>query len=180
MYPLVELGTGLIWAGMAWHFGLTTHAFSGAVFFTILLGIALTDLRNYIIPDEFTVGGLAIGLLIALASGWHALVLALIGAALGFVLLYAVGWLGTKWLKQDAMGGGDIKMMAMVGAFTGWTGVLLTVFLGAVVGVLVFGPVHLFRREKLIPFGIFLALGGAATWLAGDALIAWYRGIAGW
>jgi leader peptidase (prepilin peptidase)/N-methyltransferase len=180
MYPLVELGTGLIWAGMAWHYGLSVQAFSGAIFFTILLGIALTDLRNYIIPDEFTVGGLVIGLLIALASGWHALVVALIGAALGFVLLYAVGWLGTKWLKQDAMGGGDIKMMAMVGAFTSWTGVLLTVFLGAVVGVLVFGPVHLFRREKLIPFGIFLALGGAAAWLVGDALIAWYRGIAGW
>jgi leader peptidase (prepilin peptidase)/N-methyltransferase len=83
MYPLVELGTGLIWAGMAWHYGLSVQAFSGAIFFTILLGIALTDLRNYIIPDEFTVGGLVIGLLIALASGWHALVVALIGGRWG-------------------------------------------------------------------------------------------------
>jgi leader peptidase (prepilin peptidase)/N-methyltransferase len=149
------------------------------VFFTILLGIALTDFRKYIIPDEFTLGGLVIGLLLALAEGMPALGTALLGAAVGFGTLWLVGWAGTALFKKEAMGGGDIKMMAMVGAFTGWPGVLLTIFLGAVIAVLIFIPILLFRRDKLVPFGIFLALGAAATWMAGADLIAWYRGMVG-
>lgn len=179
MYPLVELATGLIWAGMAWHVGPTLHALGGAVFFTILLGIALTDFRKYIIPDEFTLGGLVIGLLLALAEGMPALGTALLGAAVGFGTLWLVGWAGTALFKKEAMGGGDIKMMAMVGAFTGWPGVLLTIFLGAVIAVLIFIPILLFRRDKLVPFGIFLALGAAVTWMAGADLIVWYRGMVG-
>ena len=179
MYPLVELATGLIWACMAWHVGPTLHALGGAVLFTILLGIALTDFRNYIIPDEFTLGGLVIGLLLALAEGMPALGTALLGAAVGFGTLWLVGWAGTALFKKEAMGGGDIKMMAMVGAFTGWPGVLLTIFLGAVIAVLIFIPILLFRRDKLVPFGIFLALGAAVTWMAGADLISWYRGMVG-
>jgi leader peptidase (prepilin peptidase)/N-methyltransferase len=90
-----------------------------------------------------------------------------------------VGWLGTVVAKKEAMGGGDIKMMAMVGAFCGWSGVLLTIFLGAIIAVLVFIPILLFRRDKLVPFGIFLALGAAVTWVAGADLISWYRGMVG-
>ena len=179
MYPLVELATGLIWACMAWHLGPTLHALGGAVLFTILLGIALTDFRNYVIPDEFTLGGLVIGLLLALAEGMPALGTALLGAAVGFGTLWLVGWAGTALFKKEAMGGGDIKMMAMVGAFTGWPGVLLTIFLGAVIAVLIFIPILLFRRDKLVPFGIFLALGAAVTWMAGADLISWYRGMVG-
>jgi leader peptidase (prepilin peptidase)/N-methyltransferase len=179
MYPLVELGTGIIWAGMAGYFGFTLHALSGALLFTILLGIALTDFRNYIIPDEFTLGGLGIGLLLALAAGLHPLLMALLGAAVGFGTLWVVGWLGTVVAKKEAMGGGDIKMMAMVGAFCGWSGVLRAFFLGAVIAVFVFIPILLFRRDKLVPFGIFLALGAAVTWLAGTDIIGWYRGMVG-
>ena len=176
MYPLVELATGAIWAGMAWRHGMTLEALTGAVFFTILLGIALTDLRAYIIPDEFSLGGLVLGLALALAAGVSALGWAMVGAAAGFALLWLVGTLGTWAFKKDAMGGGDVKMMAMVGAFLGWKGVLLTVFLGAALGTLVFVPITMVKKDKLVPFGIFLALGGAATWIAGDTIIAWYRG----
>lgn len=179
MYPLVELATGAIWAWMAWRHGLTLHALSGAVLFTILLGIALTDLRAYIIPDEFSVGGLVLGLVLALAAGLPALGQALLGAAVGFALLWLIGWLGAIVFRKDAMGGGDVKMMAMVGAFTGWQGTLVTIFLGAVLGTLIFVPITIFKRDKLVPFGIFLALGAAASWIAGPALIAWYRGYAG-
>jgi leader peptidase (prepilin peptidase)/N-methyltransferase len=179
MYPLVELGTGLIWAMLFWHFGPTLHALGGALYFTILLGIALTDFRNYIIPDEFTVGGLVVGLLLAAAGGMAGLGTALLGAAVGFGTLWLVGWAGTALFKKEAMGGGDIKMMAMVGAFTGWMGVLLTIFLGAIIAVLIFVPILIFRRDKLVPFGIFLALGAAVTWIAGADLIGWYRGMVG-
>jgi leader peptidase (prepilin peptidase)/N-methyltransferase len=140
---------------------------------TLLLGIALTDVRHYIIPDEFTWGGLVLGLALALVQGWPALARSLLGAAVGFALLYAIAWGGERLFRKEAMGGGDIKMMAMVGAFVGWQGVLLTVFLGALLGTLIFVPLA-WRSGKLVPFGIFLAVGAAATFLAGDTLIAWY------
>jgi leader peptidase (prepilin peptidase)/N-methyltransferase len=174
-YPLVELAMAAIWGFMAWRFGLSWQAASGAFFFSILLGIAMTDAREYIIPDEFSLGGLVIGLALSLTHGWPGVVDALFGAVAGFVLLWSVGALGRRLFKQDAMGGGDIKMMAMVGAFVGWQGVLLTVFLGALLGTIIFVPLSLVGPKKLVPFGVFLSLGSAATWLAGAAIILWYR-----
>ena len=79
-----------------------------------------------------------------------------------------------EWVfKEEAMGGGDVKMMTMVGAFVGWQGVLLTVFLGALLGTLIFVPLTL-RKKRLVPFGVFLALGAAAAFVAGDAIVTWY------
>ena len=174
VYPLIELATAGIWAYMAWRHGLTIEAVRGAVFGTILLGIAMTDARLYIIPDEFTWGGLVVGLLFSLAGGLAGLATALLGAAVGFGLLWLVGTVGTWVFKEDAMGGGDIKMMAMVGAFVGWQGVLLTIFLGALVGTLVFVPLLLAGQRKLVPFGIFLAIGAAIAYEAGPAIFSWY------
>jgi len=174
MYPLIELATAGIWAYMVWRHGVTIEAIRGAVFGTILLGIAMTDARQYIIPNEFTWGGLAIGLLSSLAGGLPGLVTALFGAAVGFGLLWLVGKVGTWVFKEDAMGGGDIKMMAMVGAFVAWPGVLLTIFLGALIGSLVFVPLLLAGQKKLVPFGIFLSIGAAITYEAGPAIIGWY------
>ena len=179
MYPGVELLTGAIWALMAWSYPLDPEALRGALFFTILLGIALTDVREYIIPDEFTYGGLVIGLLFALVGGLPTLVPALIGAVVGFALLWLIGFAGQLILKEEAMGGGDVKMMAMVGAFVGWQGVLLTIFLGALLGTIIFLPLSLLGRRKLVPFGVFLSVGAAATWIAGAAIIAWYRAYIG-
>lgn len=174
-YPLIELCVALIWAGMVWAYGLEIKALAGAVFFTILLGIAATDAREYIIPDEFSLGGLVIGLLFSIAGGFHGIITAILGAAVGFALLWGVGAAGTRMFKEEAMGGGDIKMMAMVGAFVGWQGVLLTVFLGALLGTLVFVPLSLVGKKRLVPFGVFLSLGAAATWIAGAAVISWYK-----
>lgn len=179
LYPAVELATALIWVFMGWRLGLALEALSGALFLTILLGIAMTDAREYIIPDEFTIGGTILGLLFAAAAGGPALLAALIGAAVGFGLLWLVGVGGTWLFKEEAMGGGDIKMMAMVGAFLGWQGVLLTIFMGALSGTLIFLPLKLMGRNKLVPFGIFLALGAAVTYLVGPAVIAWYKSFIG-
>jgi len=179
LYPLVELATALIWAGLGLHLGLTLAALQGALFCTILLGIAMTDAREYLIPDEFTLGGLVLGLLFAAAGGGASLITALIGAAVGFGLLWIVGQLGTWAFKEEAMGGGDIKMMAMVGAFVGWQGVLLTIFMGALAGTLIFLPMSLAGKKKLVPFGIFLAIGAAVTYLVGPAVIAWYKSFIG-
>ncbi|MBM4186296.1 MAG: prepilin peptidase [Gemmatimonadetes bacterium] len=179
LYPLVELATAAIFAFMAWRHGLSLEAAQGAFFLTVLLGIAMTDARKYLIPDEFTLGGLVVGLGLAAAGGAGALVAALIGGAVGFGLLWLVGWLGTLAFKEEAMGGGDIKMMAMVGAFVGWQGVLLTIFLGALSGTLIFLPMALRGKKKLVPFGVFLAIGAMLSYLVGPALIEWYRGFVG-
>ncbi|MGH7593692.1 MAG: prepilin peptidase [Gemmatimonadales bacterium] len=185
-YPLVELATAGIWMVAAWRYGSDLESLRAALFGTILLGIAVTDAREYIIPDEFSIGGTALGILFAFVASWtghpaavHTLPWpqAILGAATGFALLWLIAFLGSKALRQDAMGGGDIKMMAMIGAFLGWQGVLLTLFLGALLGTLIFLPFKLAGRDKLVPFGIFLAIGAAASWIAGPVLMAWYRGM---
>lgn len=178
-YPLIELATACIWAWMAMRFGNELEAVRGALFLTILLGIAMTDAREYIIPDEFSIGGLILGLGLSLVQGLEGLKYSAIGAVVGFVVLWLVAWLGKHAFKKEAMGGGDIKMMAMVGAFVGWKGVFLTIFLGSVVGTVVFGPLALIGKKKDVPFGIFLAMGAAVTFLWGDAVLEWYSGYLG-
>ncbi len=174
IYPVIELATALIWVGAFARYGVSWQGLTFAVFLTLLLGIAATDARTYLIPDEFTLGGLVIGLLLAFAPGGVTITQSLAGAAVGFGMLYLAAVVGEWLLKKPAMGGGDIKMMAMVGAFVGPLGALLTIFLGALVGTAVFLPISL-RSEKLVPFGIFLALGAALTDVWGGALVGWYR-----
>jgi len=178
-YPIIELATALIWGFMVWRYGASLEALRGAALATVLLGIAMTDARAYIIPDEFSLGGLALGILFALAAGKQALGVALLGAAVGFGMLWLIAIAGEWMFKQEAMGGGDIKMMAMVGAFLGWQGTLLTVFLGALIGSLIFVPLSLIGRKQLVPFGIFLAIGAAATYLVGPAILTWYSAYLG-
>lgn len=177
-YPLVELITGAIWAGAAWHYGVSATGLAAAGFGTILLGIGITDARHYLIPDEYTIGGVLLGLALSLRGGLDGLLAALIGVAAGFAILLAVAWLGERAFKQEAMGGGDIKMMAMVGAFVGWKGVLLTIFGGALLGTLIFVPMILILRQKrLVPFGVFLAAAAGITFVTGDWVIDWYMGV---
>jgi leader peptidase (prepilin peptidase)/N-methyltransferase len=172
-YPLIELFTASLWVAAVLRHGLNWQALSSALFFTILLGIALTDARTYIIPDEFSLGGLAIGLALSFAPGGITPQQSFAGAALGFGLLWLVAELGERAFRKQAMGGGDIKMMAMVGAFVGMPGVLLTIFLGALFGSLIFGPISL-KTGKLVPFGIFLALGAGIVEPWGPQIVEWY------
>jgi len=172
-YPLIELTTASLWVAAVLRHGFAWQALASAIFFTLLLGIALTDARTYIIPDQFTWGGLVMGLLLSLAPGGISPLQSALGAALGFGLLYGIAVLGAAIFRKEAMGGGDIKMMAMVGAFLGPPGVLLTVFLGALFGSLIFGPISM-KTGKLVPFGIFLALGAGITEPWGQTIIDWY------
>jgi len=172
-YPLIELTTALLWMVAAWHYGATLTGLAAAIFGTLLMGIAITDARHYLIPDEYTWGGLVIGLLLSLRGGWDGLLQAVIGAVTGFVILYVVAVAGEKVFGKEAMGGGDIKMMAMVGAFVGWKGVLLTIFGGSLLGTLIFVPLQL-KQKRLVPFGIFLAAAAALTFVFGEQAVAWY------
>jgi leader peptidase (prepilin peptidase)/N-methyltransferase len=191
-YPLIELAVGIIWAGaLAW-FGWSFAALGAALLATLCLGIALTDARHFMIPDEFSLGGLGAGLALSLAPGGLRPVDAVLGAAAGFALLWVVkaagDWALARGLirgeeldqvlepgeKPTTLGWGDLKMMAMVGSFVGWRGVLLTAFLGSLAGVAVFLPLLLVKRRRPVPFGVFLAVGAVATVLAGARLLAWY------
>ena len=173
-YPIIEAAVGAIWVAALLLYGVSLHALAAALFGTILLGIGVTDGRHYLIPDEYTWGGLVLGLALSLGGGVTGFLDKVLGAAVGCALLFAVARLGQWAFKEEAMGGGDIKMMAMVGSFVGWKGVLLTVFLGALLGSLIFVPLSL-KKKRLVPFGVFLALGAAVTFVMGDGIIAWYQ-----
>lgn len=172
-YPLVEAAVGVLWTGVVWYYGITLEAFTAGTFGTILLGIAVTDAQHYLIPDEYSLGGLALGLLLSLRNGFAGLGDAAVGAAVGFGLLYFVAWAGERVFGEEAMGGGDIKMMAMVGSFVNWNGVLLTVFGGALLGTIIFVPLSM-KQKRLVPFGVFLAIAAGAVFVVGDTVARWY------
>ena len=212
-YPIVELVVGLGWLAAMWYFGLTFTGLRVAVFGTVLLGIAVTDLKYYLIPDGFTVFGLLWGIGTAIvapfietsplfAGPWDSL----LGACVGAGAIAIAGWLGEAALKKEAMGFGDVTLMAMVGAALGPTRSLLTIFIGALLGALAFllivYPVTAWRRRNratraavvseetsgeavqreddgapLVPFGVFLAPAAMLTLLWGDALVRWYLGL---
>ncbi len=184
-YPLVELTTGLIWAGVFAAHGPSLESLRGGLFLTIIFGIAISDARFYIIPDEFSLGGALVGLGMAFfpgGIGWRS---ALIGAAAGYTVLWLVGAGGTWLIRRlspgrleeagvdQAMGGGDIKMMMMVGAFVGAEGVALTIFIGSVLALLVFGPIASISK-RLIPLGVFLAAAAGIVYAWGQPMIDWY------
>lgn len=178
VYPLVEVAGAAIWVGSALLYGPGWEALRAAVFVSLLLAIAIIDAGHYLIPDVLSLGGLGAGLALSLLPGAPGPVRALAGAAVGFAALFVVGWLGEKALGRPAMGAGDVKMMAMVGAFLGPAGALLTIFLGALLGSAIFGPISL-KTKRLVPFGVFLALGGSVALVAGQALIGGYMRLVG-
>lgn len=181
-YPLVELAVAAIWAAAALRFGPTAEALRSAVFLTLLLGIALTDARHMVIPDQFSLGGAAAGLLLAAAPGGITFVNALVGAASGYVLFWLVMYFGEKAFRKPALGLGDVHMMAMVGAFLGLPGAILTILLGSLLGVLVGVPATWFQGRlkalgTYLPLGTFLAVGAVVAHTWGGVIIAWYLGM---
>lgn len=200
-YPLVELGVAIIFAACVWYLGPTFTAVRVAIFATILLGIALTDLQHYLIPDGFTVSGLffalatsVIGLYLGEQGPFVGPYDAMVGACAGAGMIAIVGWLGEVALKREAMGMGDVTLMAFAGAALGPSRAIITVFGGAVLGAITFlfivYPVarvrHAGYREQtelalgansfaapLVPFGVFLAPAALGTLLWGDSVLAW-------
>jgi len=146
MYPLVELAVAALWGWMTWRHGLSLEAVRWAVFGTLLIGIAMTDAREFIIPHEFSFGGVVAGVLLAFGDGIGGVLAAVNGAIFGAGLVYLIGAAGEFAFRKEAMGGGDVAMMAMVGTFLGWQSVVATIFAGAVVGIVLHVGGLLFRR----------------------------------
>jgi leader peptidase (prepilin peptidase)/N-methyltransferase len=199
LYPAVELTTALIWYAAVTGFGPTLDGLRVAVFATVLLGIAVTDARRMVIPDGFTLFLLLFALVTSIVSRNPGAVTlfalpyeAFVGACAGAGAVAIIGWLGELAFKKEAMGFGDVTMMAAVGAALGPERALLTVVLGALVGavasVAVLAPLAWVRHRQRagavgaesafelppVPFGVFLAPAALIALLAGDRVIAWY------
>lgn len=177
-YPVVELLSGLLllslfsWYGLSW-------AFASKLFlFTSLMVIFLIDLEHQLIPDVVTVPGIGAGLAFSLLSKSPPFLDSIIGLVAGGGLFFLVALAGDKIFKKESMGGGDIKLAAMLGAFLGWQSILLVFFLASFLGALV-GIVFLIlspklRESRLIPFGPFLAIATVISIFFGNRLVELY------
>ncbi len=193
-YLFVELGTGLAFLAVLWRFGLTPALFVYSGLLATLIVVTIIDLERYIIPGSMTTGGIVAGLAIAVCASVSGtsgglLVTSLRDAGLGLLVgggsLWLVDQCAVRILGKTGMGGGDVRLLAMLGAFLGWRQVLLIIMVGSVSGAVVGIPVVLSRRRPeadkvshYIPFGPFLAIGGVIAIFFGDVLMeAWYSWI---
>ncbi len=196
-YAAVELATGLAFLLSAMAFGPNLGAAKYAVFSAIMIALIVTDLQDRILPDELTLGGTAIGLALSpfvssepgilafffwnrLSTPWMRLVDAGFAAAASCGMLWLIPWVYQKVRHREGgwMGLGDVKMMAMVGAFLGFRGSLVTMFLGGLLGsVIGYGYIYFKKKDPAtyeLPFGTFLGVAalGVAVW--GEAIVRWY------
>ncbi|HXK08007.1 MAG TPA: prepilin peptidase [Vicinamibacteria bacterium] len=180
-YPAVEAANGLLWLALATVFGPRPRTFVSMALVTALLVLSLIDLGHQILPDAITLPGTAAGLAASFLPGAPATPLASLAAA-------AFGWLGFAAVAKayerargiEGLGQGDWKMAAMLGAFLGWQGMLLTVLLASVLGTCVGLAMVALRGRDMryaLPLGTFLGAAGIAVVFSGDAILAWYRGL---
>jgi leader peptidase (prepilin peptidase) / N-methyltransferase len=176
-YPLVELAGGALLLVAATVFPTPVHSLAAAWFFLSLTAVLFIDLEHRIIPDEISLGGTALGLL--LAHWTVGLVPAVIGALAGAGGLFLVSLVYRGLRHRDGMGMGDVKLAAMLGAFLGLPGVVLTVLLASLFGSILGVTLMMARRGSgttALPFGSLLAPAAAFALLWGPRIWAWYAG----
>jgi leader peptidase (prepilin peptidase)/N-methyltransferase len=179
-YPLVEATTGLAFAGAVARFGATGRAAAAALLAALLVALAFIDLDHFLLPDKLTLPGIAAGLAAQLLVPGGSLVRGVVGALVGAGLLLVVAGLWELVRGSEGMGLGDVKMIAMLGAFLGVAGVLVTLVVGTLGGAVAGLALVASRRGDFaarLPFGVFLAIGGLVALFAGDQLVALYLGL---
>jgi leader peptidase (prepilin peptidase)/N-methyltransferase len=175
-YPLVELITGAVFAGGYLIYGLTPLLAVRLLFACAMIVLFVIDLRHRILPNVITLPGIVAGLVFSamLPPGWLA---SAIGAAVGGGVLFVIAEAYYRLRGVEGLGMGDVKMLAMIGAFLGWQLTLVTLvlasFSGSVVGV---GLIASGRggMQAALPFGTFLAVGAVVAAVSGDAMLGWY------
>jgi leader peptidase (prepilin peptidase)/N-methyltransferase len=177
-YPVVETLTGMAAVALFLVFGPTAQAGILFVLVCLLLVVSFTDLDQMVIPDKVTLPGILLGLALNTLVAPRLVFNFLLGAVVGATALYVVAILGERVFKKESMGGGDIKLAAMVGAFLGWKEVLLSLFLAVLVGA-VAGTMFIFiglkKRQEHIPFGPFIAAGTVLVIFWGEHLVQSYQ-----
>jgi len=201
LYPLVELLTGLLFLACWLRFGLTLETLKWAIFAALVIALVFTDLRERILPDALNFTGLAIGLILSAivplrdgTSNWLlvrtaglplprwavSLGDALLGLAVGAGILWMVAEGYFRLRHREGMGMGDIKMIAMVGAFLGVKRTLVTILAGSLLGSLIGGLAILLWHKATdyeLPFGTFLGAGAMIAIFLGSPFLSWYQSL---
>ncbi len=175
-YPLVELLTSVLFVLFVYQFSITVQTLIYLVFAAALIVISFIDLDHTIIPGVIARPGIVIGLTTAfvLPLKWYD---AILGALIGGGAILFIVYVGPLIFKQEAMGRGDVELMAMIGAFLGWKLALLTIFFGSMIGAVVGTILIILKKTTLksyIPFGPFLCMGALIALFLGEQLFLWY------
>jgi leader peptidase (prepilin peptidase)/N-methyltransferase len=179
-YPFVEAVNAAGYLTILWTFGPTWTTVLYAILFSALVVVTGTDLTHKIIPNVVTLPGIVLGLIggaTVLPVGWFN---ALLGVAVGGGILWALALASPYFFGKEGMGGGDIKLLAMIGAFLGWKPALLTIMIGSLTGSVIgisLIALRFMKRDEYIPFGPFLVLGGLLSMFFTQPLLDWYQGL---
>ena len=179
IYPIVELMTGLLSIALFMRYGLSPQYFLFLAFSASLIVVCFIDLHHKIIPDIISIPGIFLGLAIALIFDhihWLDSLIGILGGG-GFLFQIAIGF--EKLTGKEGMGGGDVKLLAMIGAWMGWKTLPYIILISSLTGTIMGGGSLLITRQGLrvkIPFGPFLALGALVYLFFGKALVSWYYG----
>ena len=176
-YPVVELGAGLFALAIYLRYGLTLDALVLYTLVAALLAVTFIDIDHKIIPNVITFPGIAVGLVCSFWLDHITFRESIAGTVLGGGILLVVAWGYYFFTKKEGMGGGDVKLLAMIGAFLGWKAVVFTIFVGSAVGTVV-GVIIMLRtkegRKMAVPFGPFLSLGALLFIFHGPQITHWY------
>jgi len=176
-YPLVEALTGGLALGLFLRFGLTASFFALFAFTAAMVVITFIDLDHRIIPDVISLPGIGVGFALSFFLPSPSVLESLIGLVTGGGSLFVVAYAYEAITKREGMGGGDVKLLAMIGAWLGWKAILFTLFFASLSGTLIGGGAMLAQRQGrhyAIPFGPFLAFSALAYLFFGPQLIDWY------
>jgi leader peptidase (prepilin peptidase)/N-methyltransferase len=177
-YPIVEALTALMFAGGLWYYGPTLLLISRLVFGCALIVLFAIDLEHYILPNVITLPGIIVGFLFSLTTepGWMD---SLVGIVVGGGALWGMFEAYRLIRREEGLGFGDVKMLAMIGAFIGWrltlVALIVASFTGSLLGVALIATGR-GNMKSALPFGTFLALGGAFAAVLGPTLLNWYLG----
>jgi leader peptidase (prepilin peptidase)/N-methyltransferase len=175
-HPVVETLTAIMFAAAAWHYGPSLLLVSRLVFGCALIVLFAIDLEHHLLPNAITLPGIVVGLAFSFVTppGWVA---ALIGAVVGGGSLWLIAEAYYRLRHEEGLGMGDVKMLAMIGAFIGWQLTIVTLMMASVAGSVVGLALIASRKGDMkyaLPFGTFLALGAALAATVGPDLLHWY------
>jgi len=178
MYPVIEALTAVLFVATYAAFGLSWLLPIRLVFGCAMIVLFVIDLQHQILPNEITLGGIVVGVVASLVAppGWRDAVL---GAVAGGGVLWLVAWGYERIRHQEGLGFGDVKMLAMIGAFLGWKLMLLTLASASILGSLTAGALMVSGRAGLqskLPLGTFLAVAAILASLFGEPVVQWYLG----
>ena len=178
-YPIVEFLTGVIYLLIFLVYGRSLQTLIYTLLSSALIIIAFIDLDEQIIPDEISLPGIVIGFVLSFIVPYISYFNSILGTIVGGGIIFLIALVGLAIFKKEAMGGGDVKLSAMIGAFIGWKYIMISLFIGffigAIAGILLI-LLKIRNRDDLVPFGPFIVLGSFITILWGKNILSWYLG----